>query len=58
MVLIMKVIGWMEKLMVMGNHTKQMETYMKENGRMINKKEKGRKFGLMVQYMKGNFIME
>ena len=54
----MKVIGWMEKLMVMGNHTKQMETYMKENGRMINKKEKGKKFGLMAQYMKANFIME
>jgi hypothetical protein len=48
----------MEKLTVMENHTKQMETYMKENGRMINKKEKGKKFGLMVQYMKGNFIME
>jgi hypothetical protein len=54
----MKVIGWMGKQMVMGNHTKQMETYMKENGKMINKKEKEKKFGLMAQYMKANFIME
>ena len=53
----MKEIGWMEKLMAMENHIKQMETYMKENGRMISKKEKEKKFGQMVQFMKGNFIM-
>ena len=53
----MKVIGQMEKLMDMENHIKQMEIYMKENGRMINKREKEKKYGPMVQYMKGNFIM-
>ena len=29
---------------------------MKENGKMINKKEKEKKYGLMEQFMKGNFM--
>ena len=33
-----------------------MEIFMKENGKMINKKEKEKKYGLMGQFMKGNFM--
>ena len=42
----------------MENLIKLMGIYMKENGKMINKKEKGKKYGPMVQFMKGNFIKE
>ena len=42
----------------MENPIKLMGIYMKENGKMINKKEKGKKYGLMVQFMKDNFITE
>ena len=42
----------------MENLIKLMGIYMKENGKMINKKEKGKKYGPMVQFMKGNFITE
>ena len=42
----------------MENLIKLMGIYMKENGKMINKKEKGKKYGPMAQFMKGNFITE
>ena len=42
----------------MENLIKLMGIYMKENGKMINKKEKGKKYGPMVQFMKDNFIKE
>jgi len=48
----------MVKLKDMENLIKLMGIYMKENGKMINKKEKGKKYGPMVQFMKGNFIKE
>ena len=38
-------------------YIKQMVIYMKENGKMKSKKEKKKKYGLMVQYMKGNLLM-
>ena len=44
----------MGKPKVMENNTKKMEIYMKENGKMINKKEKERKYGQMGRYMRGN----
>ena len=43
--------------MDMENHIKKMEVFMRENGKMINKKEKEKKYGLMVQFTKGNFKM-
>jgi hypothetical protein len=42
----------MEKQKDMENHIKQMELFMKENGRTIIKKEKEKKYGQMVQFMK------
>ena len=42
----------MEKQKDMENHIKQMEIYMKGNGKMINKKEKEKKYGPMAQFMK------
>ena len=52
----MKANGSMGKLKDMENHVKRMEIFMKENGKMINKKEKEKKYGLMGQFMKGNFM--
>ena len=46
----------MGKLKDMENHVKRMEIFMKENGKMINKKEKEKKYGLMGQFMKGSFM--
>ena len=47
----------MGKLKDMENHVRRMEIFMKENGKMINKKEKEKKYGLMVPFMEGNFMM-
>ena len=47
----------MEKQKDMENHIKQMELFMKENGRTISKKEKEKKYGQMAQFMKVSFIM-
>ena len=52
----MKANGSMGKLKDMENHVKKMEIFMKENGKMINKKEKEKKYGLMGQFMKGSFM--
>ena len=52
----MKANGSMGKLKDMENHVRRMEIFMKENGKMINKKEKEKKYGLMGQFMKGSFM--
>jgi hypothetical protein len=48
----------MAKQKVLENRIKRMELYMKENGKMINKKDKEKKFGQMAQYMRANSMME
>ena len=47
----------MEKRKDMENHIKKAELFMKVNGKMIKKMEKGKKHGQMVQFMKVIFLM-